>query len=112
MKIAHGQYLNYSPFTRRRRGIPDNEGGVRYGRNQTAWHFALGNGRYRYADPQPCGAGDRGITADCTKRVNSIEDAIWGGDGCRIAWIIDPDGTPVELMEQVGRDDAESMTRK
>ena len=110
MKIAHGQYLELQPVhAKTPEGIPDNEGGVHYDRNQTAWHFALETEDIGTLIRSLVEQGIEVFTGpDCTKRVNSIEDAIWGGDGCRIAWIIDPDGTPVELMEQVGQ----TMQRK
>lgn len=32
--------------------------------------------------------------------VNGIEDAFASSDGCMVAWIVDPDGNPIEIMEQ------------
>ena len=41
VKIAQAVSLNYVRSRKTPEGIPDNEGGVHYDRNQTAWHFAL-----------------------------------------------------------------------
>ena len=110
MKIAHGQYLELQPVhARTPEGIPDNEGTVHYDKNQTAWHFALETEDIGVLIRSLAEQGIEVFTGpDRTKRVTGLEDAIWGGDGCRIAWIVDPDGTPIELLEQVGQ----TMQRK
>lgn len=36
------------------------------------------------------------------KEIHSIQEANMGADGCLIAWLIDPDGNPIEIMEQIG----------
>ena len=110
MKIAHGQYLELQPVhARTPEGIPDNEVTVYYDKNETAWHIALETEDIGVLIRSLAEQGIEVFTGpDRTKRVTGLEDAIWGGDGCRIAWIVDPDGTPIELMEQVGQ----TMQRK
>ena len=40
--------------------------------------------------------------------VKDMSDVMKADDGCLVAWLIDPDGNPIEIMEQVG----ETMQRK
>ncbi|MCI8993407.1 MAG: VOC family protein [Eubacterium sp.] len=35
--------------------------------------------------------------------VHGIEEAFASPDGCMVAWIVDPDGNPIEIMEQTER---------
>ena len=39
-------------------------------------------------------------TADKNRKVNAPDEYLRGPDGCKICWVFDPDGTPIELMEQ------------
>lgn len=34
------------------------------------------------------------------KPVTCIEEAFASDDGCMVAWLVDPDGNPIEIMEQ------------
>lgn len=101
IKIARGQYLELQP-TNSPNPHPHPEKSV-YHDNQTVWHFALetddidsmistliSRGIELYLDPGK------------SSRVEKPGDVFLGQDGCRICWVIDPDGTPIELMEQTG----------
>lgn len=100
LKVAHGQYLEVQPVN-----SPNphpHPARVQYHENQAAWHFALetdnmaemirdltGKGLELYKNPE-----------NTIDRVYSMEDAVLSADGCYVCWIIDPDGMPIELMEQ------------
>ena len=101
MKIADGQYLEIQP-TNSTNPHPHPKKSQYY-ENQTVWHFALETddidnmiktllerGIVLYLDPEK------------SRLVTKPEDVFIGQDGCRICWVIDPDGTPIELMEQTG----------
>lgn len=105
MKIAPGQYLELqSIHAETPEGVPDNEGTAFYDRNQTVWHFSFETEDMGTLIRDLTEQGIEVFTApDCAKRITGIEDTIWGGDGSRVAWIVDPEGTPIELMEQVGQ---------
>ena len=77
--------------------------------DQSMWHFALQTENMEntikvlserdiiiWKDPEKSG------TVKDISCVNKSED------GCLVAWLIDPDGNPIEIMEQVG----ETMQRK
>lgn len=100
LKICEGQYIELQPCKAPNPHPHPEES--RYFENQTIWHFSLEtdnmvemidalrkNGIAIYASP------DEGA-----KEVFSIEDTILSPDGCFVCWVVDPDGTPIELMEQ------------
>lgn len=103
MRVTHGQYVELQPIHAK---IPDGippvlEHEVQYHTDQTVWHFALETDDLADMIRRLISRGIQVWTGpDKTKPVYSIEDSIVGGDGCKIAWVIDPDGTPIELMEQ------------
>ena len=102
IKVAHGQYVELQPVhSDNPHPHPDD---TKYYGNQTVWHFALetedmknmievlnARGIEVWQHPEPEAA-----------RVYSIDDIFLSSDGCYVCWIYDPDGTPIELMEQVG----------
>ena len=101
MKIANGQYLEIQP-TNSTNPHPHPKKSQYY-ENQTVWHFAL---ETPDIDNMIKTLLERGITLyldpEKSRLVKGPEDVFIGGDGCRICWVIDPDGTPIELMEQTG----------
>ncbi len=101
LKVAHEQYIELQPV-KSSNPHPHPDKAV-YHRDQTAWHFALQtesmentlrdlaqNGIEVWKDPYRNG------------RVVSMDDVFHSDDGCLVAWLVDPDGTPIEIMEQVG----------
>jgi len=111
MRVAHGQYIEIQSVNAKTPAdIPKQpDRSVNYSFNQPVWHFALETENLEETINDLVSKGIEVWTGpDKTKRVYSIDDAIRGGDGCKIAWICDPDGTPIELMEQEG----ETLQRK
>lgn len=101
MKIAHDQYLELQPVhSSNPHPHPDK---VVYYPDQTVWHFALQteNMIEMISELQVQGI-DIWLDPNKTKRVLSIDDVFHSDDGCLVAWLVDPDGTPIEVMEQVG----------
>ncbi len=49
----------------------------------------------------------RGVTAYSNPMkaavVHGVDEAFASSDGCMVAWIVDPDGNPIEIMEQTER---------
>lgn len=105
MRIAHGQYLEIQSVNAKTPdGIPDTDGIVNYNMSQSIWHFALETEDLASLIDSLWANGITVWTGpDATQKIMNMEEALYGDDGCRIAWIIDPDGTPIELMEQVGQ---------
>lgn len=108
LKLCEGQYIELQPC-KSNNPHPHPEK-TEYYDNQTVWHLSFEtddmvemirvlreNGITIYQFPDP-GA----------KEVKTIEDAIISPDGCFVCWVRDPDGTPIELMEQSGH----SMQRR
>lgn len=102
LKLCEGQYIELQPCKAYNPHPHPDE--TKYYENQTVWHLAFEtddmvemidtlhkNGITIYQFPDP-GA----------KEVNTIDDAILSPDGCFVCWVKDPDGTPIELMEQAG----------
>lgn len=102
MKIAKGQYLELQPVHAPNPHPHPDE--ARYYGSQTVWHFALETEdmdqmiRTLLEREVPLYFGPDGAQA-----VRSPEDVFLAQDGCRVCWTIDPDGTPIELMEQTGQ---------
>ena len=99
MKIANGQYLEIQPCKGDNpHPHPDT---TEYHFNQTVWHFALETPDIENMINTLI---SRGIelydTADKNRKVNALDEYLRGPDGCKICWVFDPDGTPIELMEQ------------
>lgn len=101
MRISEGQYLELQPVNSPN-PHPHPSKAV-YHEDQTMWHFSLetenmaetfsalqANGIQIWQDP------------DKVKELHSPDEAMIGGDGCHIVWLVDPDGNPIEVMEQVG----------
>ncbi len=101
IKIAHGQYLELQPVNANN-PHPHPDKTVFYD-NQTMWHFALEteNMVEMIKELQSKGV-DVWKDPDKTGLVNTIDDVHHSEDGCLVAWLVDPDGTPIEVMEQVG----------
>ena len=107
MRISKGQYLELQPV-HAPNPHPHPDKAVYYD-NQTVWHFSLetenmaetfrhlqAEGVKIWRDPEK------------TMELHSPDEAMLGGDGCLIVWIVDPDGNPIEVMEQPG----ETLQRK
>lgn len=104
LRIAHEQYLEIqtvrgaapAPYLMPERVMrhPD----------QSLWHFAL---QTENLAETIRALQAQGITVwkDPARRtmVNDISEVNRGEEGCMIAWVIDPDGNPIEMMEQVGQ---------
>ncbi len=101
MRIAEGQYLELQPV-KAPNPHPHPEKAV-YHDDQTMWHFSLETESMveMFKNLQEAGIP---IWRDPekTKELHSADEAMVGGDGCLIAWLVDPDGNPIEVMEQVG----------
>lgn len=102
LKLCEGQYIELQPCKAENPHPHPKES--RYYNDQTVWHFALEtenmqgmietlqkNGITIFENPDP-GA----------KEVKTIEDVVLSPDRCFVCWVIDPDGNPIELMEQTG----------
>lgn len=100
LKLCDGQYIELQPCKAFNPHPHPEESN--YYENQTVWHFALEtdnmvqmiemlhkNGLTIWKSPDP-GA----------EEVMTIADTVISPDGCFVCWVIDPDGTPIELMEQ------------
>ncbi len=100
LELCEGQFLELQPCKANNPHPHPDE--CFYYVNQTIWHFSLETENmaelletlkkgkitvWQFPDP---GA----------KEVKEIGDVILGSDGCFTCWIFDPDGTPIELMEQ------------
>ena len=99
LKVAKGQYLEVQPVhADNPHPIPKD---VRYYPDQTVWHFALETDDIETMITELL---DKGIElyfdGDKIKRVCGPDEYMRGPDGCKICWVFDPDGTPIELMEQ------------
>lgn len=102
MKIANGQYLELQPVNAPN-PFPHPEKATYY-KNQTAWHYALETDDM---DLMISTLLERGIPLyfgpdPRSGEVKAPGDVFMAQDGCRVCWTIDPDGTPIELMEQTG----------
>ena len=99
MKIADGQYLEIQPIKGDNpHPIPSQ---AKYYANQTVWHFALETPDIEMMITELLKQGlDLYYDADKSKRVTAPDEYLRGDDGCKICWVFDPDGTPIELMEQ------------
>lgn len=99
MKIAPGQYLEIQPVKGDNPHPHPEE--TKYYFDQSIWHFS-------FETPDIANMIEvlleRGIElyydADKSKRVTTPDGFLAGPDGCKIVWVFDPDGTPIELMEQ------------
>lgn len=100
LKLCDGQYIELQPCKGDNPHPHPEESS--YYENQTMWHFALEtdnmtemietlrkNNIVIYAFPEPG-----------SKEVKTINDVILSPDGCFVCWVKDPDGNPIELMEQ------------
>ena len=101
VKVAKGQYLELQP-TNSTNPHPHPKKSTYY-RDQTVWHFALETDDI---DTMISTLIERGIELYMdpgkSAKVEKPEDVFLGQDGCRICWVLDPDGTPIELMDQTG----------
>ena len=102
IKVAHGQYVELQPVHGDNPHPHPEE--TRYYGNQTVWHFALETEDMKHMIEV---LNERGVEIwqhpePDAKRVRSIDDIFLSSDGCYVCWVYDPDGTPIELMEQVG----------
>ncbi|MGI6334499.1 MAG: VOC family protein [Saccharofermentanales bacterium] len=101
MKIAHEQYLELQPV-HSNNPHPHPEVATYY-ENQTVWHFSLQTENMEFTIRELTKNGiDIWLNPEKTSRVNSIDEVYHSDDGCLVVWLIDPDGTPIEVMEQVG----------
>lgn len=102
LRIAKGQYLELQPV-HAPNPHPHPEK-AQYYPDQAMWHFSLEtldiaaamqrlreNGIKMWRDPEQ------------SEPVNGLQDVARGADGCLIFWVVDPDGNPIELMEQTER---------
>lgn len=101
LKIAHEQYLELQPV-KANNPHPHPDKTVYY-ENQTAWHFALQTENIEEMIKELTKQGiDIWSNPEKAGSVTSIADVHHSDDGCLVAWLVDPDGTPIEVMEQVG----------
>ncbi len=100
LKLCEGQYIELQPCKANNPHPHPQES--RYYEDQTVWHFSMEtdnmvamidelrkNGISIWENPDP-GA----------KEVKCMDDVVLSPDGCFVCWIFDPDGNPIELMEQ------------
>ena len=100
LKLCEGQYIELQPC-KSDNPHPHPEESTYYA-NQAVWHFALEtdnmvemieklheNGIKIFSSPE----------ADAIE-VKTIDDVVFSPYGCFGCWVFDPDGTPIELMEQ------------
>jgi lactoylglutathione lyase len=101
LKVAHDQYLELQPVhSNNPHPHPDQ---AVYHDNQTVWHFSFQTESMVEMIRELKKNGiDIWLNPEKTKRVESIDDVFLSQDGCLVAWLVDPDGTPIEVMEQVG----------
>ncbi len=104
LRVAQGEYIEIqaldsvapSPHPSPKKAITHPDRGL--------WHFALETDDLRasieelnkrgitvWKDPEKSG-----IVKDYDKDVHHSED------GCEVAWLIDPDDNPIEIMQQIG----------
>lgn len=99
LKIGQCQYLELQPVASTNPNPhPDK---TQYYWDQTVWHYAL---ETPDMDNMVTTLLERGIPLYHDpvgiNKVTKPSDVGLGPDGCRICWTIDPDGTPIELMDQ------------
>ena len=99
LKIANGQYLEVQPVNGDNpHPIPER---TVYHSDQTVWHFALETEDIENTITELINRGlELYYDGDRSRRVNGPDEYMRGPDGCKICWVFDPDGTPIELMEQ------------
>ena len=99
LKIAAGQYIEIQPVhSSNPHPIPET---AVYRPDQTIWHFALETPDIKNMIEVLLSRGlELWYDGDKSKPVTDPEGYMEGPDGCKICWIFDPDGTPIELMEQ------------
>lgn len=99
LKIANGQYLEVQPVKGDNpHPIPSS---TKYHSDQTIWHFALETKDIEAMITELISRGlELFYDGDKSRRVTGPQEYMLGPDGCKICWVFDPDGTPIELMEQ------------
>ncbi len=99
MKIAAGQYIEIQPC---KGGNPHpHPESTQYYYDQSIWHFALETPDIENMITVLLSRGlELWYDGDKSKPVNAPDEYLLGPDGCKICWVFDPDGTPIELMEQ------------
>jgi len=100
VRIAKGQYLELQPVNSPNPHPHPSQ--VRYHDDQTIWHFSLETDNIAQTVTHLLKNGIR-VWKGPDKNsppVCSVEDVVHGADGCLIVWIMDPDGNPIEIMEQ------------
>ena len=99
MKVARGQYIEIQPV-KGDNPHPIPEKAVYYP-NQSIWHFSFETPDIRELIEDLLAKGiELYFDGDKSSRVTDPDGYMTGGDGCKIVWVFDPDGTPIELMEQ------------
>lgn len=101
LKIAPEQYLELQPV-HSNNPHPHPQQAV-FHPDQTVWHYSLQTESMANTiiELQKVGI-DLWRDPEKSKLVHSIDDVFLSEDGCLVAWLVDPDGTPIEVMEQVG----------
>lgn len=100
VRIAKGQYLELQPVNSPNPHPHPSK--VHYYDDQAIWHFSLETDNIAQTVNHLLENGIKvwqGPDKDSAP-VHSAEDVVHGADGCLIVWIIDPDGNPIEVMEQ------------
>ena len=104
LRIAHEQYLEIQTVKGAAPAPHPAPREVIKHADSSLWHYALqtediGNtieilrqrGITVWKDPEKSGV------------VKDVSDVHHAEDGCLVVWLIDPDGNPIEVMEQVGQ---------
>lgn len=102
LRIAHGQYLELQPVNAP--NPHEHPSQVRYYNDQAIWHFSLETDDIAKTVTHLLHSGiDVWTGPDRLEPVKGPGDAVHGADGCLIVWIVDPDGNPIEIMEQTDK---------
>jgi len=104
LRIAHEQYLEIQTVAGAAPSPHPAPSRVRKCPDQSLWHFAL---QTENIDLTIKKLIENSITVwkdpERTGIVKDMSDVFHAEDGCLIVWLIDPDGNPIEVMEQVGQ---------
>lgn len=109
LRIAHDQFLELQTTAGAAPAPhPSPERVVRHA-DSSMWHYALQTENLGYTINNLIEAGIT-VWKDPEKSaiISDISSIGLSADGCLVAWLIDPDGNPIEIMEQVG----ETLQRK
>ncbi len=109
LKVAPGQYIELQTLADAAPSPHPSPDRVYTHPDRSLWHFAFETDDLKAEYNK---LKEAGISVwhdpEKSRQINDFAEVYTGEDNCRIFWVIDPDGNPIEIMEQVG----ETLQRK